>query len=390
MTHYRSFAATGVTIAAAAALIATTTAASAGKLERGNRNIMPIFERGTYAEISGAFIFPHASGNDDAGNEFGNFYQRDTDFGGAFKIDWTDRLSSAYIVDEPFGADIAYDSAPLGTPIRGGTADGTFATLSSIAITSLTRYKFDENWSVYGGTRSQRTEFEVGIPVFAAGADYRAKAKADWGFGWVAGVAWEMPAIRARASLTYHSEIEHTWTLTERNSPIFGPVSQSRFTNQTPQGVDFDFRFPVAQTTLMYGNVHWADFSETALSLPTVTAIAGAPVLDYEGDNWSVKLGVAQVMRPDWILAGDVTYEFSSGEQRSPFRAGDGEVSLGLSSRHQYQGANITFGAQYKIIEDNEGPVTFPGGVNFRDQDVFTAGVKIGFNFVPQAKPSLK
>ncbi|MEL7544717.1 MAG: hypothetical protein AAGJ70_13205 [Pseudomonadota bacterium] len=387
MTHSKTHrGAKGFALVAAAALVATSTAASAGKLERGYRNISPIFERGTYAEISGAFIFPSASGQDNAGRDFGNFYKRDTDFGGAFKIDWSDRLSSAYIVDEPYGANISYDGAPfpLGPgPVPGVSLNGTFATLSTIALTSITRYKFTPNWSIYGGTRSQRTSFEVGLPFVAPG--YVAKAKADWGFGFLGGIAWENPAIKARASLTYHSEIEHEWTINERTAAGF--LNAGRFKNQTPQGIDFDFRFPVAQTTLLYGNVHWADFSETSLSLPSVPT----PILEYNGDNWAATLGVAQVMRPNWILAADVTYEWESGEDTSPFRTADGEFALGVSSRHQYQGANITVGAKYKFIEENDPNPAFIGqGLNFGNHDALIVGAKIGFNFVPQAGASLK
>ncbi|MEL6423579.1 MAG: hypothetical protein AAFQ42_14205, partial [Pseudomonadota bacterium] len=339
--------------------------------------------------ISTAFIMPDASAVDNAGNDFGSFYNEDTDFGGAIKIDWSDRLSSAYIIDEPFGADIRYSGAPFPVgpgPAAGFSPNGTFAKLNVISITSLTRYKFDQNWSVYGGTRSQRADFEIGLPFFPA-PGYVASTNADWGFGFVGGVAWENPAIRALFSLTYHSEIEHTWKITERSAA--GVFNQAKFTNQTPQGIDFDFRFPIAQTTLLYGNVHWADFSETALILPS---LPDDPVLEYNGDNWAVKLGIAQVMRPNWILAADVTYEWESGEDTTPFRTADGEFAIGVSSRHQYQGANVTFGAQYKFLNDNDDNPDFLGqGLSYSDQSAFTAGVKFGFNFVPQApQPSLK
>ncbi|MEL7544718.1 MAG: hypothetical protein AAGJ70_13210, partial [Pseudomonadota bacterium] len=260
---------TAVGFVGAAALVATATAASAGKLERGYRNISPIFEQGTYAEISGAYIIPDASGQDNAGRDFGSFYQRDTDFGGAFKIDLSGQLSTAFIVDEPFGANIAYDQAPFPVgpgPVPGLSPNGTFANLNTVSFTSLTRYKLNNNFSVYGGVRAQRADFEVGLPFVAAG--YVASTEADWGFGWLAGVAYEIPEFKARVALTYHSEVKHSWTINERTAAGF--LNSARFSNQTPQGVDLDFRFPVSKTTLVYGNVHWADFSETSLSLPSV------------------------------------------------------------------------------------------------------------------------
>ncbi|MEO0619356.1 MAG: hypothetical protein AAFZ01_08735 [Pseudomonadota bacterium] len=376
-------------LALAGVLAVGSTAALAGKLERGNRNVSPIFADGKiYGEISGAFILPDGDGQDSFGRDFGDFLQRDTDFGAAVKYQISPTLSTALIFDEPFGANIAYDEAafPIGPgPLPGVSVNGTFADLTVLSFTSITRYKFNENFSVYGGPRAQRAGFEVGLPFLAATGllNYQANSGDDWGFGYVAGAAFEIPQFKVRASLTYHSEIQHEWNIRETGTTALGAFSNvGRFANQTPQGVDFDFQFPVSKTTLVYGNIHWADFSATSLVVPSLPT---APILEYNGDNWAAKLGVAQALSPTWVVAADVTYEWESGEDTSPFRTADGEVSLGLASRHQFEGTTVTFGAQYKVLDANDpNPAFLPGvppvGISYGDQDVLSLGVKIGFS----------
>ncbi|MEL7544719.1 MAG: hypothetical protein AAGJ70_13215, partial [Pseudomonadota bacterium] len=100
---------------------------------------------------------------------------------------------------------------------------------------------------------------------------------------------------------------------------------------------------------------------------------------------------VAQAIRPDWVLAADITYEWESGEDTTLFRTADGEISLGLASRHQMGGASLTVGAKYKFIEENDPNPAFPtGGLRYGDHDALILGAKIGFNLTEMAKESLK
>lgn len=381
----------------ALALAATATTADAGKLERGVRTISPLFEIGTYAEFSAAVINPFADVTDITGSTIDGFYEADGDVGVAFKHDWTRRFSSAIIVDEPFGASIKYGP---GSPLLSGIG----ANLTSLAVTSLYRYKFDRGFSIYAGSRSQYASFDVKLSDALTGlggfTGYDASSGGDWGHGWVAGVAYEIPQLRLLVSATYHSEIEHEWDVRETVQAGVLPTSGTNlnigtFENQTPQGVDIDFRFPVRKGTLVYGRYHWADWSETALILPTV-----GEVLSYNGDIHSIKLGLAQAIRPDWIVTGDITYEFESDEDTTPFRTSDGELVLGLASIHRFKNMTVTLGGQYKFLFDNDsdddadpfptGPARFID--NYSDQSALIVGMKVGWQLLPAppSAPSLK
>ena len=52
--------------------------------------------------------------------------------------------------------------------------------------------------------------------------------------GWVAGVAYEMPEIAARVSLTYNSPIDHDFDMTESGGPL--PMTfKDEYTVKTPR-----------------------------------------------------------------------------------------------------------------------------------------------------------
>ncbi|MEL6354559.1 MAG: hypothetical protein AAFR58_22825 [Cyanobacteria bacterium J06627_28] len=102
---------------------------------------------------------------------------------------------------------------------------------------------------------------------------------------------------------------------------------------------------------------------------------------------------MAQRIRKDWVLAADLTYEWESGEDTTPFRTADGEFSIGVASRHEYQGAALTIGAKYKFIEENDAnPAFLPGplGLSYGDHNALIIGAKVGFNLLPSGEVPLK
>ena len=94
------------------ALLLGTTAAYAGGMDRSGQSITALFEEGTYAEISFGSVSPDVSGVYTlAPLPSGNIAPDYTTFGLAFKTDVNDKVSLAFIMDQPFGANVDYSTA---------------------------------------------------------------------------------------------------------------------------------------------------------------------------------------------------------------------------------------------------------------------------------------
>ena len=79
------------------------------------------------------------------------------------KLDANEQLSFAVLVDQPYGGDILYGE---GSSLLGGTR----VDVASHALLGLTRYRFDENFSVHAGLRVQNSSGMVRLKGLAYGA----------------------------------------------------------------------------------------------------------------------------------------------------------------------------------------------------------------------------
>ena len=80
-------------------------------------------------------------------------------------------------------------------------------------------------------------------------------------FGWLAGFAYEIPDIAARIALTYQSEIMHKFDSTEMFPDLPGVPITGIKESKTPQSINLDFPTGVAQNTLVFDGIRWADYS---------------------------------------------------------------------------------------------------------------------------------
>ncbi|MBE0413464.1 MAG: hypothetical protein IBX59_07515, partial [Yoonia sp.] len=170
------------TIAAGAVLLMTTSLAIAGGLDRSGQSIGAIFEDGTYVELSFGYVMPDVSGVVTAapGVGSGNIGVDYGQFGAAVKRDLTKQLSYALIIDQPYGANVAYDDSQPGYPLAGSKAE-----FRSTGISVLGRYKFDENFSVHGGLRA--VTIDADALVITSEFTYDASYDNDTQFAYVIG-----------------------------------------------------------------------------------------------------------------------------------------------------------------------------------------------------------
>ena len=123
----------------AALSLSAATSALAGGIDRSGQDITILFEKGTTARLEFGSVTPDLQGKGRApfttgfANVADDYIQAQI----GFKSDFNDKLSYGLILDQPFGADVAYAGSPSTTWFG-----GTSANASSSALTGLLRYKF--------------------------------------------------------------------------------------------------------------------------------------------------------------------------------------------------------------------------------------------------------
>lgn len=369
-------------LATSAALALAAGGAMASGLDRTGQPIGIIFEEGAYVEFSAATTSVDLSGNDrtalnPAGSASGDVGERFNMFGAGYKRDISEQLSFALIFDQPWGVDVNYPVG--GSALLGGTT----AQADSNALTALLRYKFNERFSVHGGIRYQEIDGAINL---AGGAyalalnpftSYNVRVNKDGAFGWVAGVAYEIPEIALRAALTYSSEIEHDFDLNETFS---GPATAS-FTSstktKTPQSVNLDFQTGIAADTLLFAGVRWAEHSVTDL----VPGTLGRDLIDLD-DSFTYTLGVGRKFNENWSASLALIYADVDGDQNvSPLAPTHGYEAIRLGVQYKQDQMTVSAGIRYTDLGD---AVASPGGnpvADFRDNKAVSFGVKVGYHF---------
>ena len=373
------------TTIAATALLMTGTAAHAIGLDRSANNIGILFEEGDYAELSFGYVAPDISGTDVAifggqgtGDVASNY------FTGAlgYKQQVNDQLSFAIILDQPYGADITY---PAFVPGGGGSAalENTSAKLSSSALTVLGRYEFGNGFSLHGGLRAQQLSGFVelggarfGGPPPGGLSGYSTTVDSDIDFGYAVGAAYEIPEIAMRVALTYFSEIDHELDVVE-----FGAFPGTTEVT-TPQAVNLDFQTGVAEGTLVFGQIRWADYGEVSLSPPVFAASTGGASLVGIDSNFRYTLGVGRRFTENFSGAVSLTYERDEGDSVSPLGPTDGSIGLTVGGSYDMGPVKITGGINYTKLGDTF--VETSTGIrttDFDDNEAIGVGIRIGYRF---------
>ncbi len=367
---------------ATALLLATATTAQAGALDRTLQPVGVIFEEGNYAELSYGFTSPDVSGVvPGVGIESGNVGVDYSTVTLSFKYDISERLSVGVVVDQPFGADINYDEADPGYPI-----EGSEATFESSSVTVLGRYKLDDNFSVHTGARFVTIDADLFVAVPSVGYSYDADFGEDSDTAYVLGAAYERPDIALRVALTYSSETSYSNDSSYESTSFGvagsggGPVEYT-----LPQSVNLDVRTGIAANTLLFGQIRWADWSETEINVPDYLF---NPVVEYEEDVYTYTLGVGRQFTDRISAAASVIYESQNSDDFDPLDPDsgvsnlsptDGQLGLQLAGTYLVgNGLELSGGVRYTRLGD---ATTRTFGAEFEDNEAVSVGLRVGYRF---------
>lgn len=354
-----------IALGAATAWCLATVTATAGGLERTTQSTDILFENGRYLEFGFTRVSPDVTGV--LGVSSGNMLDSYLNFGAAYKADLNDTWSYAIIFDQPYGGDTAYPTG-TGYPFAGSTAQ-----VRSNALTGILSYNMPNNVSVYAGLRAQSLNARASLPVLGA---YTIQSNTDYAFGYLVGAAYQKPEIALRVALTYISQTTHDLRLAETN--LAGTSTSTQDVN-LPQAVNLEFQTGVAEDTLVFGSVRWAEWSSTVINPPVYAGTPGVtmPLVFYEDDRVTYSLGVGRRLNETWSILGALGYEETTGSVTGNLGPTDGFKSLSFGAIYTKDNMKITSGVRFVDVGD---ATSFSGAV-FRNNSAFAAGVQVGFRF---------
>ena len=347
-----------------------------------------LFEPGNYAEFTFGHVNAKVDGTDAAGFKTGDV-AGSYNFGNlAYKHQFNDNLSAAFIVETPFGSDVDY---PVGKSVVLG---GTSVNVESTTYTGILRYKADNNFGVHAGIRGSRAEGNVLLSGAGYGplSSYRARLNSSWGTGWLAGVSWERPDIAARVSLTYQSAIEHKFDTTETIDPDgAGPIPRITLAEdttkvKTPSSWNLEGQTGIAADTLLFGSIRYVKWSEFKVRPKYFSSRPGLQDgLVSLDDTTTFTLGVGRKFTDNWSGLAAVSYETRGSEPVSPLAPSTGRTALTLGASYTEGPLKVTGLISYVKLGDAKiGRQTPMGDVvygSMKDNSALGIGVKVGYTF---------
>ncbi|WP_180159352.1 OmpP1/FadL family transporter [Acinetobacter sp. YH12047] len=404
------------------------TGAFAAAMDRSGQSIAAFLQPGNYFEAGISVLDPSVSGttsnspllgpgaNQATGDMASDYYFPSA----ALKFQVTDNFSFGLLYDRPFGAEAEYSAPNAGLTAFSYLGEGTSAEVKTENLTFLLGFQPNENWNFYAGPVYQEAQGEVhlrgtaysalgGVPLATfPGMVYDANMKKDSEIGWIAGLAYQIPEIALKASLTYRSEIEHQLTSTETlgGNPVGvvtgmlgGTPTTGKTDVTTPQSVNLDLQSGIMADTVAFLNVRWVDWSDFAIrphdfgqlldtlgasGIPgTSPALIGGNLVEYNEEQWSATAGVGRKFNEKW--AGNVSVGWDSG-------AGNPVTTLGPTEGYWNVGLGLQFspapnyfiagGVKYFWLGDATAlTVANPNVGEFEDNHAIGYGLKMGYRF---------
>ena len=392
------------------------TGAFAAALDRSGQSISAFLQPGNYFEAGISVLDPTVSGTANANGstlaDMGDDYYFPS---AALKLQVTDHFSFGLLYDQPFGADATYSLTDPALSITGeglfrNTTESTAVEVKTQNLSMILGFQPTENWNLYGGGVYQTVKGDVQLRGLAYGGQgtfgtYNASMKEDSAAGWLAGLAYQIPEIALKASVTYRSEIDHDAATTETFAApsLFAglnalPNGSTSIT--TPQSVNLDFQTGIMADTVAFANVRWVDWSNfsirptkfgTVSQNPLVAASTGKPqgfdLVAYTDDQISATVGVGRKLSEQWAGNVSVGWDSGAGNPVSTLGPTEGYWNLGLGM--QFSPTPATFiagGVKYFWLGDAKAQAGSQFGTpatvaNFEDNHAIAYGLKMGYRF---------
>jgi len=371
-----------------AVLLATTSMATAGGMDRATTGTSTLFEKGSYAELSYASTAPSIGPNANlllglAGGM--NVTQSFTTTQFSFKTDLNDKLSVAISSNNnPFGVDVDYDDFATGGGAYAGITS-LRANLGSTAVTSMARYKITDRVSAIAALKYQTVSgtADVSVPLSAASGgavdgDVSLTRASDTNF--IVGASYEIPEIALRVVGTYESEA------TFDPSVIAETIGANTGPGQikTPEVLMLEFQSGVAANTLVFGSIRHAKWEDAQVKMSA--AYDNAQLSDFDNST-TYTLGVGRKFSDSFSASLSASVDTGDGDDASLLAPTGGSTAISLGGKYTLNnGMAISGGVSHRVYNSatwygNDSELGGGDDVTFGDNSVTTLGMKLSVSF---------
>ncbi len=371
-----------------AVLLATTSMATAGGMDRATTGTSTLFEKGSYAELSYASTAPSIGPNANlllglAGGM--NVTQSFTTTQFSFKTDLNDKLSVAISSNNnPFGVDVDYDDFATGGGAYAGITS-LRANLGSTAVTSMARYKITDRVSAIAALKYQTVSgtADVSVPLSAvSGAavdgDISMTRASDTNF--IVGASYEIPEIALRVVGTHESEA------TFDPSVIAETIGANTGPGQikTPEVLMLEFQSGVAANTLVFGSIRHAKWEDAQVKMSA--AYDNAQLSDFDNST-TYTLGVGRKFSDSFSASLSASVDTGDGDDASLLAPTGGSTAISLGGKYTLNnGMAISGGVSHRVYNSatwygNDSELGGGDDVTFGDNSVTTLGMKLSVSF---------
>lgn len=372
----------------------------AAGLDRSGQSISAFLQPGNYAEAGISVLDPTVKGRDLLENKVDDMADDYYFPNAAIKIQATDNISLGLIYDQPFGADSQYASDSL---FFGNGSEGTNVKVRTNNITALLGYQPNKNWNFYAGPVWQTVDADIALRGLAYGGEkalgtYNIKVDQEEAFGWIGGLAYQIPEIALKMAVTYRSEIKHNTTSLESAKPLvtIAPgvnvnvpfVVNSTTQAVTPQSVNIDLQSGVAENTLAFANIRWVHWDQFAVTPPLLSKLSYQAqgkvqnLIDYSDDQWSASIGLGHRFNSKWSGTAAIGYDSGAGNPITTLGPTEGYWSAGLGG--QFSPTQATFiqaGVKYFWLGDAQAQTAGKSVGSFENNYALGYGLKMGYKF---------
>ncbi|RWL48155.1 OmpP1/FadL family transporter [Mesorhizobium sp. M2E.F.Ca.ET.219.01.1.1] len=322
------------------------TPANAGGLERGWYDIDLLFDPAQITgEVTGTYVMPQRDLKNVKDSNPADGPLNALGFSNSARDTESYWVPSAGIKAGVGPIDCLFDyGQPIGAYSNPGAnwagANGNIVTkVKSEALGGTCSYKMDlgkGQFRFIGGVFHEdvsgfKEQLVAPLPAFLGTGIGRLDLEGD-GWGWRAGVAYEIPDIALRASLVYNSAVKldnlsGTLDLTQvpafidPTNPILGRVTDVYGFSEVPQSVELKLQSGIAPGWLAFGSIKWVDWS-VLQSIPfcptstkgllacTTTSPVRATSLDLlYRDGWTVSAGIGHKFNDQWSGAAGISWD---------------------------------------------------------------------------------
>ena len=371
-----------------AVLLATTSMATAGGMDRATTGTSTLFEKGSYAELSYASTAPSIGPNANlllglAGGM--NVTQSFTTTQFSFKTDLNDKLSVAISSNNnPFGVDVDYDDFATGGGAYAGITS-LRANLGSTAVTSMARYKITDRVSAIAALKYQTVSgtADVSVPLSAASGgavdgDVSLTRASDTNF--IVGASYEIPEIALRVVGTHESEA------TFDPSVIAETIGANTGPGQikTPEVLMLEFQSGVAANTLVFGSIRHAKWEDAQVKMSA--AYDNAQLSDFDNST-TYTLGVGRKFSDSFSASLSASVDTGDGDDASLLAPTGRSTAISLGGKYTLNnGMAISGGVSHRVYNSatwygNDSELGGGDDVTFGDNSVTTLGMKLSVSF---------